>query len=87
MTAVAASMVTSTGDVWDFSCAVFAGNALCGFQSTGWPTKKVAVARADQHLTEHKEHVPMPDLDTFRAEHGLTSAGTLPDGAVRLEDL
>jgi hypothetical protein len=34
----------------------------CGFTSTGWPTKKAATERGDQHQTEHETGDSMPEL-------------------------
>lgn len=38
---------------YDFACE-------CGFLSEGWPTKKLATARRDQHLAEHETGRPAP---------------------------
>lgn len=32
----------------------------CGFLSEGWPTKKLATARRDQHVAEHETGDPAP---------------------------
>jgi hypothetical protein len=77
-------------DSWTFQCPGVAGSP-CGdpggrpFHSSGWPTKKTAEARGQQHLDEHEGGEPMPELADFRAEHGLTAH---EDGthAVRIED-
>lgn len=58
---------------YDFVCPRPAG---CGgddgpFQSTRWPTKKVAAERGAQHLAEHDEGVLMQDLGEFRPDRGL----------------
>lgn len=39
---------------WTAICA-------CGFTSTGWPTRKQAKIREEQHITEHSTGEPMPD--------------------------
>jgi hypothetical protein len=87
--------VTQGDGGWDFTCPAPPGT--CGdpgtgvpFTSTGWPTKKIAQARAGQHLDEHLEGVAakaenrpvdpskiMSDLDAFRAKH------LNPDGTAR----
>lgn len=79
-------------ETWTFHCPGIDGSP-CGdpgtgqpFVSSGWPTKKVANARGTQHLDEHKGGVPMPELDEFRAEHGLVAHDN-GIHAVRLEDL
>lgn len=72
--------VTQGPDGWDFTCPAASGCGVPGgapFTSTGWPTKKIAQARAGQHLDEHIGQGVMPSLDEFRAEHGLN-----PDGSV-----
>lgn len=93
MSRILQDSVTQTDDgSWTFQCPGIA-NSLCGdpgtgqpFHSAGWPSKKIAMARGDQHFAEHKGDGPMASLDDFRAEHGLTPHD---DGtrAVRLEDL
>lgn len=77
---------------FDFRCPVTDGS--CGgvddkgtavpFTSTGWPSRKVALARARQHVDDHKGIAPMPSLADFHAEHGLT---TSPEGVVTVKDL
>jgi hypothetical protein len=74
---------------WDIQCPVTDGTCGAGgvgFRSTGWPSKKVAVARAEQHFAEHRwaekvaagevedgEEPPRAQtLEDFRAAHGLT---------------
>lgn len=64
-------------DSWTFQCPGVDQSA-CGdpntgqpFHSSGWPTARVAEARGQQHLDEHTNLRSMPDLDEFRAEHGL----------------
>lgn len=39
----------------------------CGFVSSGWPTKKAASERGEQHAAEHESGEPMPEL----AESGV----------------
>lgn len=79
------------GETYEFRCpgvqgSPCGGDDLPGFVSTGWPSKKVATARGQQHFAEHKGEGAMPPLHEFRAEHGLTPSA---DGtkAIRLEDL
>lgn len=36
----------------------------CDFVSRGWPTKKAATERGQQHQAEHETGVPMPELNT-----------------------
>lgn len=75
------------GATWTFLCPVTNG---CGepegrgFLSEGWPTRKVALARGQQHFDEHKDLDPMPELAVFRAEHGLSVDA---EGVVTVEDL
>ncbi len=75
------------GGTWDFACPVLEGRGLCGFTSTRWPSRQAAEARGAQHFAEHKGEGLMPSLDEFRRTQGLNHDGTLPDGAVRVEDL
>lgn len=64
---------------WSLTCPVTDGT--CGtkdddgnvtpFRSAEWPTKKLARARLDEHVNDHKGIRPMSTLDEFRAKHGL----------------
>ena len=63
------SDVQQSEGLWDFACQ------QCPFTSTGWPSKKVASARASQHFDEHLGGIAMASLDEFRTEQGLTSEG------------
>lgn len=80
------------GTTWDFQCPGIA-NSKCGdpetgqpFHSDGWPTKKVALARGQEHFDEHKGVAVTSSLEEFRAKHGL--GVNLETGlAVKLEDL
>lgn len=47
------------------------GQCACGFTSTGWPQKKIAASRIDEHTAEHESGEPMRELVEFRAEVGL----------------
>jgi hypothetical protein len=65
--------VAETDAGWDFVCPVTDGT--CGangtpFTSTGWPSKKTALARGQEHLDDHAG-TPMSSLEAFRAKHGL----------------
>ena len=79
------------GKTWDFQCPGIE-NSRCGnpetgqpFVSTGWPTKKVALARGAEHFDDHKGIAPTSSLEDFRAKHGL---GVTSDGkALKLEDI
>ncbi len=54
-------------DYWDVASS-------SGFLSQGWPTKKLALERRDQHLTEHETGEPAPpkaDLLTVPEEDQL----------------
>lgn len=73
---------------WGFQCPGVAGS-VCGdrgvpFSSTGWPEQTHALARGRQHFDEHKGLGVMPELETFRIEHGLT---VVDGAAVKVEDL
>ena len=46
-----------------YNGACTAGN--CEFTSFGWERRKDAVARMDQHYTEHTSGEPMPELGVF----------------------
>lgn len=79
-----------SGATWDFQCPGIAFSR-CGaddgppFSSVGWPTKKVALARSQEHFDDHKGIAPTSTLEDFRAKHGL---GVDTDGcAVKLEDI
>lgn len=75
-------MVEKAADgTWTYTCPGYptddcGGNDLTSFTSSGWPTKKIAEARGAQHQAEHEDSTnqsPMPELDEFRAEHGLVA--------------
>ena len=80
--------VTQGEDGYDFACPGVQGHP-CGadgnaFTSTGWPTKKAALARGAQHFAEHKGEADPVELIDFRTDQGLT----VEDGrAVKLGDL
>jgi hypothetical protein len=44
----------------------------CGFESTGWPTKKARDERRREHSREHAHGEPMSELAVFRDAHGLS---------------
>lgn len=86
------SDVTKAADgSWTYQCP--GGKpSLCGdpqtgqpFVSSGWPSRKVAEARGQQHQDDHAGVAPMPELHEFRAQHGLMPHS---DGvrAVQMED-
>lgn len=84
------SVTQNKDGTWDFRCPGIV-DSRCGdvatgvpFISTGWPTKKVAMARGDYHFREHVTGEVSPSLEDFRAEHGLVVAA---DGTVTLEDI
>lgn len=63
-------------DTWTLTCPVTDGT--CGDRETGvpftsseWPTKKLARARLDEHVAEHKGEGVMSSLEEFRRKHGL----------------
>lgn len=64
--------VTEGPDGWDFACPLTDGSCGAGFTSTGWPTKKIAVARGRGHMDEHQGKSAGQSLEDFRAEHGVT---------------
>lgn len=69
---------------WDFHCPV--NDGTCGdenasFSSTGWPTKKAATARGQEHFNDHKGIAPMTPLDEFRESQGLVAVQN-DDGTV-----
>jgi hypothetical protein len=81
--------VTEGEGGWDFACPVTDGS--CGdpaagtsFTSTGWPTKKTATARGQEHFDEHLGNGVTSSLEDFRAKHGLTVDAT---GVVTAKDL
>jgi hypothetical protein len=84
------SVAKNDDGTWDFRCPGPV-DSLCGvpggerFKSTGWPSKKVALARGQQHFDEHRGKKAMPQMHHFMAEHGLTT--TEQGEVVRLEDL
>lgn len=53
----------------------YTGLCECGYQTSGWPLKKIAVERIKQHRNEHQAGEPMELLSEFRARHGLVSDG------------
>lgn len=80
--------VTEGEGGWDFQCPGVSGqpcgDAGVGFRSTGWPTKKAAAARGEQHFAEHKGDGAMQTLEDFRRDQGLVVNG---DGSVSVEDI
>lgn len=92
MTLLDKSVSKNEAGTWDFQCpgpvddpcgTVREGGP--GFRSSGWPTKKVALSRGEQHFAEHKGEGPAMDMHEFMALHSLqvTPAGDV----VRVEDL
>lgn len=79
--------VTESDGGWDFQCPGVQGSP-CGkeqpYSSTGWPTKKIALARGQQHFDDHKGIAPMQELDAFRRDQGIT---VHEDGTVSVEDI
>jgi hypothetical protein len=79
---------------WTFQCPGIRGSK-CGaagpdgrpFYSSGWPEKKIALARGAQHFDEHRGLAVTPSLEEFRAEHGLVAHPEDGNRAVRIEDL
>lgn len=58
-TAIEKSEVEVDGEkvtYWDVAC----GECPGGFLSEGWPTKKLAMERRDQHVKEHETGEPAP---------------------------
>lgn len=86
MTILSDSLSQEEDGTWTFQCPGVAGDR-CGdevpFRSSGWPTKKSASARGQQHFGAHKGD-PMQELHDFRVEQGLVVDD---DGVVRVEDL
>jgi hypothetical protein len=81
---------------WTLQCPVTDGS--CGtrpepgeeptpFRSPGWPSKKVARARLDEHVDDHKGIRPMSTLEEFREKHGLTSSADGQRAVVTVKDL
>lgn len=58
---------------WTYQCPGVPGDPCGPFTSAGWPTRKVAEARGEQHARAHSHLEPTPSLDDFRAEHGLVA--------------
>lgn len=59
MSKVLDNAVTQADDGWTFQCPNVDGDTCGepggpGFTSSGWPTKKAAAARGQQHFDEHK---------------------------------
>lgn len=87
---------------WGFSCPLSGcgdPDTDVGYTSTGWPTKAIALDRLEGHIAEHAEGDAAraegrevdrsklaPDLDTFRAKHGLVESADRRR-ALRAEDL
>lgn len=88
MTVLSKSVTAGDGDTWDFQCPGIQGSP-CGdagipFASTGWPTKKAATARGQQHFDEHKGLGVSQSLEEFRKDQGLV---VNDDGSVSVEDI
>ena len=79
--------VKEVDGAWTFICPVTSGcgDVDGGFVSSGWPTKKVAKARGQQHFDEHKGLGLSRSLEEFRREHGLVVQQLT--GAVTVGDL
>jgi hypothetical protein len=83
VTTKAEAVTKDAEGLWDVRCPVTDGS--CGpFTSTGWPTKKIAQARYEQHLDDHRGVAPAQTLEEFRAAHGLAVDAA---GVVRVSDL
>lgn len=85
------AVTQNSDDGWDFHCPGIQGSA-CGdvgvpFSSTGWPTKKAALARGQQHFDDHKGIAPMQELAEFRRDQGLVVNPDGTVGSVSVEDL
>lgn len=85
------SATKAADDTWTFTCPGVkdsrCGDPVTGqtFTSSGWPTKKTALARGQEHFDEHLGKAVTSSLEEFRAKHGLVVDETT--GAVTLADL
>lgn len=75
--------VTQNENGWDFECPNIQGSPCGepggrGFLSTGWPTKKAALARGQEHFDEHKGLGAAQELHEFRVSQGI---GVADDGS------
>lgn len=52
--------------------AVHDAGCTCGFKTLGWPRKKDAVGRINEHRAEHETGEPVRELVEVNAEVGLT---------------
>lgn len=52
---------------WDLACE-------CTFLSEGWPTRKLADLRRDQHLAEHETGEPAPEKGLLMSNPERTAA-------------
>jgi hypothetical protein len=85
--------VTKADDgTWTFQCPGVKGDRCApidgdapGWRSSGWPTKKLALARGREHFDEHRGLGAASSLEEFRAKHGLVVDDQT--GAVTLADL
>lgn len=74
---------------WKFEC-VKPVDSPCGipggpgFVSSGWPTKKSALARGEQHFAEHRGEGTVQQMHEFLADQGL---GVDERGGVFVKDL
>lgn len=50
-------------DTWEGGCT-------CGFSSKGWPTKKLATERMEDHVAEHETGEPAQELAAFKSSVG-----------------
>ncbi len=61
---------------YDFACQ-------CGFLSEGWPTRKLAKERGDQHLAEHETGEPPPEKGELLAGAIRTAADGIAEALAK----
>ena len=63
---------------WDFFCLCDSARGD-GFLSEGWPTRKLAKARGDQHLAEHESGKPAPEKGELMSPAEAARARTIAE--------
>lgn len=56
----------------DDATTVYDGGCTCGFRTLGWPRKKDAQARINEHRAEHQSGEPVRELVVVNKSVGLT---------------
>jgi len=58
-------------DTFSWNCEEVTDYGPCGFQTSNWPSQKLADERGAEHMQEHETGEPMRELADFELEKGL----------------